>query len=90
MLFLAKVVAFLNPENTYNHFVRPNINRDPPKINFESLKSRLPYSFEINARNLVVIFHGVKQKFWADIFLIEYWILKIASGHLSFFGNQQF
>ena len=35
ILFLAKVIAFSNPENTYNYIACANFNRESPKINFK-------------------------------------------------------
>ena len=35
ILFLAKVIAFSNLENTYNYIARTNFNCDSPKINIK-------------------------------------------------------
>ena len=35
ILFLVKIIAFLNLENTANYSMRANFNRNSPKINFK-------------------------------------------------------
>ena len=54
ILFLAKVIEFLNRENTYNYIMRANFNRDFPIF---SVKSLLLLQFlKYSLLNLIVMF----------------------------------
>ena len=54
ILFLAKVITFLNLENTGNYSLHMNFNHNSLKINFKNLSS--PTNFELDPLNLVVMF----------------------------------